>query len=385
MGTQNNVELVATTLQGLENVLAEEIKLLGGNDVKPGNRAVTFKGDLDLIYKCNLRLRTALRILKPFYFFDAKSEDELYKAAYRVDWLKYIAPGQTFAIEAAVHSPYFRHSQYAMFKVKDAIVDKFRESSGERPNIDIKKPDVRLHLHLTGQGASISLDSSGKKLNKRGYRHREALAPLNEVLAAGMILLSGWRGQKPFLDPMCGSGTLAIEAAMIAANISPGLLHKEFGFMNWPDYDEKLFEIIRENALSKITDPQFEIFARDKSPQAVSQTMEGIQKAGVQDFIKVESGDFFNSNPPAPQGTLIANPPYDVRMREVDIFDFYDRMASYLKNNYSGWNAWVISGNTEALKRFGLKPSRKYTLYNGPQECRFQGFELYSGSRKKNQ
>lgn len=368
-------------MHGLEDLLVDELTQIGATNIQKSTRAVEFEGDKEVLYRANYELRTAIRILKPFYQFRARHENHLYKKVMEFDWSELLSVDRTLAIDSAVKSKYFTHSKYIALKTKDAIVDQFRNRTGRRPSIDIKNPDVRLNLHVFEDQCSISLDSSGDSLHKRGYRLNTVSAPINEILAAGMILTSGWDGSEAFFDPMCGSGTIAIEAAMMARNMPPQILRERFAFMGWKDFDSHLWQKVVENAQSKIRDIQVPIFAFDKDPQARHYTRKNAMLAGVEDFITLDRKDFFQITPPAEKGLIIMNPPYDERMPEEDIAAFYKDIGDHLKQTFAGWTAWMISSNKDALKSVGLRPSKKKTLYNGKLECKFQKFEMFAGKR----
>lgn len=384
------MKLLAKTLFGLENVLAEELRNLGSGDVEVLNRAVSFDGDLECLYKVNLWSRTALRVLKPIIEFSAHNETVLYKRTRRFDWTKLFGLDQTFAIDSTVHSELFPHSKYVALKIKDAIVDLFRyKNNGRRPSIDVKNPDYRINVHCRENEFTISLDSSGESLHRRGYRQGNQQAPLNEVLAAGMIMLSGWNGDKPLFDPMCGSGTILIEAIMIAQNVPPRMNRDHYSFMNWEDYDAQLWNGLRVQALEGKRKVATEMIGHDIDGKQVRLGLKDFRTLG---YLKVQmrQSDFLNSEAPCAAGVIIMNPPYGERMASVselrpeainNLEEFYSQIGDTLKKKYSGWDAWIISANRNALKRIGLRPSKKYTLYNGSLECRFQKFEMYRGSK----
>lgn len=374
--------MVATTLQGLEEVLAREITAIGGNDVSPAKRAVYFTADKDLVYKANLRLRTALRLLKPLKRFRAPDEEALYQGAASVPWSTLFGVEKTFAVKAAVTGPVHTHSHFASLKVKDAIADHFRDKLGRRPSVDTREPDIVVHLRIFNDEVNLSLDSSGQPLNKRGYRPREAEAPLNECLAAGMLLLSDYQGKTHFVDGMCGSGTLAIEAAMIANRIAPGLLRHDYSFMHWADYDPDLFEVIHEATVNRVRESSHRILAMDHDPAAIQLARQAAETAQLDDVIEFRQGDFMEEEPlPAP-GFLVLNPPYDERLRTENVEQLYESIGARLKSAYPGYRAWVISGHTEAMKSIGLRTFQTYHLMNGPIECRYSGYQIYSGSLK---
>ena len=379
---QNNFEMVAKTLFGLEEVLETELKNLGAINVKKGVRNVRFEGDKGFMYKANLSLRTAIKILKPIKQFKIFNEDDLYKKIYAIKWENFLDNNGTLAVDATVHSSRFTHSKFIALKTKDAIVDRFRDQSSKRPNIDLDYPDLRINIHIEESLCTVSLDSSGQSLHKRGYKTATNIAPINEVLAAGMLLLSGWDGQSHFLDPMCGSGTLLIEAAMIACNIPPNLNKKEFGFERWKDWDVDLFEKIEESVLNKIRGFEYAIIGYDKAPSAVRKAQDNVKNANLEEFIKIEQLDFFNSEKPV-DGHLhmVFNPPYGERL-SIDIPRFYSSLGDTLKQNYQDTQAWFIVSDFEAIKNVGLRPSRKIKLYNAKLEAKLLKYEIYSGTKK---
>lgn len=381
---ENNYQMLATTLFGLENVLAQELRILGAQQVNVGNRSVTFVGDKGFMYKANLALRTAIRILMPIRSFTVRDEAELYDKIKKIHWLKYLDNQKTFAVKAIVNSKNFTtNTHYISLKTKDAIADFFREKFGTRPDIDVKHPDILIHIHIDHQTCHVSIDSSGESLHKRGYRERTNLAPINEVLAAGMLLLSGYNGSTPLIDPMCGSGTILIEAAMIAANI-PACIHRnEFGFEKWNDFDIDLFETIHQSLVKKIKNPNYKIIGYDKAPSAVIKAEENIKNADLQDFIEVHQQNFFESHKPDDVPTmLVFNPPYGERLQSNDIQLFYQQIGDTLKHHYTGCTAWFISSDFEALKNVGLRTSKKIPLKNGDLDCKLVQYELYDGSKK---
>ena len=375
--------MIAKTLYGFETILAKELLDLGAMDIKEGNRMVSFVGDLGFMYKANLCLRTAIKILKPYESFKANNEQELYDNIKRLPWEKFLAEDGSLAIDSAVHSDIFTHSQYVALKTKDAIVDRFREKFGKRPDVDLDFPDLRINIHIENNFCNVSFDSSGDSLHKRGYRSATNIAPINEVLAAGMLLMSGWDGQCDFLDPMCGSGTIPIEAAMIACNIPPNLNRKEFAFEKWSDWDEDLYEKIEKSALKKVRDFHFKIKGYDKAPSAVMKAKENVKNANLSDFIEIQQKSFFESVKEN-EGYLhmLFNPPYGERL-EIDIEEFYGKIGDTLKQSYPGTHAWFIATNFDAIKSVGLRASRKIKLFNGPLEGRLLKYVLYEGSKKR--
>ena len=375
--------MIAKTFYGFENVLAKELLALGAMDVTEGNRMVSFTGDKGFMYKANLSLRTALKILKPYKSFKVNSEQELYDKVYNLPWEDHLDIGSTFAIDPTVHSEIFTHSKYAALKVKDAIVDRFRDRTGERPSVDLDFPSLRINLHIEKNFCNLNFDTSGDSLHKRGYRGATNIAPINEVLAAGMLMLSGWDGQCDFLDPMCGSGTIPIEAAMIACNIPPNINRKEFAFEKWKDWDEDLYEKIEDSVLNKIRDFRHSIVGYDKAPSAVLKAKENVKLANLQEFVRIEQQDFFETEKEV-DGHLhmVFNPPYGERL-EIDVEQFYGKIGDTLKTNYKGTNAWFIASNFEGIKSVGLRASKKIKLYNGALEARLLKYEIYEGSRKR--
>lgn len=373
-------KLVAKTLAGLENVLADEIRALGGESVLAERRAVSFVGDQEMMYKANFHLRTAIKILKPIAEFEVTNRDELYDHAKEIPWTNYLALGKSFAIDATVQSEMFVNSMFASLRVKDAIADQFREATGKRPSVNSDDPDIRINVHLMNNHCTLSLDSSGDSLHKRGYRIGQGEAPINEVLAAGMILLTGWHGEKDFFDPMCGSGTLLIEAAMIAKGIPPGMYRKSFGFEQWPDFNEKLFAEIYNGEYEK----EFEgkIYGSDISPMDIALAKANVKNASLSKVIDLQVQDFINSEPPFANGIIITNPPYGERMKPQSITELYSSVGNTLKNKFAGFEAWIITSSEDGLKSIGLKPAKKIDLYNGALACSFRCFELFRGTHK---
>ncbi|WP_029034932.1 THUMP domain-containing class I SAM-dependent RNA methyltransferase [Salinimicrobium terrae] len=378
----NNFKMVAKTLFGFEPLLAKELRNLGAIDVKEGVRSVSFYGDKGFMYKSNLSLRTAIKVLKPITNFKVFSEEDLYREINKISWEDFIDANQTLAIDATVHSEKFTHSKYVALKSKDAIVDRFRDRTGERPGIDLDHPSLRINVHIEKEFCTVSLDSSGQSLHKRGYKSATNIAPINEVLAAGMLLHSGWDGQCDFMDPMCGSGTILIEAAMIACNIPPNLNRKEFGFEKWKDWDEDLFEKIQESVLKKARDFHFTIKGYDKAPSAVQKAKDNVQNANLAEFISVEHQDFFKTEKQTERHLhMVFNPPYGERLT-IDMPEFYKAIGDTLKQSYPGTYAWFITSNLEAIKHVGLRPSRKIKLFNGSLESKLLKYEIYEGSKK---
>jgi len=378
----NNFKMVAKTMFGFEEILSKELRNLGAVNVVEGVRMVSFEGDTGFMYKANLCLRTAIKILKPIHSFYVKDETDLYKKIYAMDWSKYLNPEITFAIDATVNSEKFTHSLYVSQKTKDAIVDKFRDTVGKRPNVDIKFPELRINIHIQMNQCNVSLDASGRSLHQRGYRTATNIAPINEVLAAGLLLLSGWDGQSHFLDPMCGSGTFLTEAAMIACNIPANINRKEFAFEKWQDFDPELYQKIVESSLNKTREFHYKITGYDKAPSAVQKAIDNVENANLSEYISVERKNFFESEKFTENHLhMVFNPPYGERLN-IEMEEFYGKIGDTLKQNYPGTDAWFITSNLEALKFVGLRPSRKIKVFNSHLESRLVKYIMYEGSKK---
>lgn len=378
----NNFKMVAKTMFGFEEILAKELKNMGAVNVLEGVRSVSFEGDTGFMYKANLCLRTAIKIVKPIYTFQVAGEKDLYQKIYALDWSPYLTTTTTFAIDTTVNSENFTHSLYVSQKVKDAIVDKFRATHGTRPDVDIKFPDIRIHIHIQNNQCDVALDSSGRSLHQRGYRTATNIAPINEVLAAGLLLLSGWDGQCDFLDPMCGSGTFLTEAAMIACNIPANINRKEFAFEKWADFDQDLFEKIIETSLNKTREFHFKITGYDKAPSAVRKAQDNVENANLKEYITVERKNFFESDKVTENHLhMVFNPPYGERLN-IEMEEFYKLIGDTLKKNYANTDAWFITSNLEALKFVGLRPSRKIKVFNSHLESRLVKYAIYEGSKK---
>jgi putative N6-adenine-specific DNA methylase len=379
----DNFKMVAKTLFGFEELLAKELIQLGAQEVKIGVRSVSFMGDKGFMYKANLALRTAIKILKPLTTFRIKDEQDLYDHVYKIPWENYMSENGSLAINATVHSEKFTHSQYIALKTKDAIVDRFRNIKGTRPNVDLRFPDLKINIHIDKQTCTVSFDSSGESLHRRGYKTATNIAPINEVLAAGLVMLSGWDGQCDFMDPMCGSGTILIEAAMIACHIPPNLMRKEFAFERWQDWDVDLFEKIEESLLSKTRDFHHKMIGYDKSPSAVAKAIENVKNAHLEEFITIKHEDFFKTQKGGDKHLhMVFNPPYGERLESLNVEEFYGDLGTTLKHGYPGTNAWFITSNMEGLKHVGLRPSRKIKLFNAKLEARLVKYEMYEGSKK---
>jgi len=387
---ESEFTMIAKTFKGLEEVLAGEIASLGGNDVEIGRRAVTFTGDKSLLYRANLWLRTASRVLVPIATFRADDADEVYQEVKKIDWEQYMDLTTTFSIDATVYSETFKHSRYVTYKVKDAIADRFNEQYGKRPSVRITEPDLYINVHIAERTVTISLDSSGDSLHKRGWRTANTEAPINEALAAGMLLLAGWKGQSDLYDPMCGSGTILIEAALIALNIPPGIFRKHFAFENWKDFNKDLFETVSEDD-SDEREFTHHIYGSDAGFYAVQAATKNVRAAGLQKYISVKQirleelkADKLKEDGLTTDGALVMiNPPYGERLgQDKNILDLYANIGKALKFQFTGATAWIISGNEDALKCIGLKPSQKIHLLNGEIECLFNQYELFQGERR---
>jgi putative N6-adenine-specific DNA methylase len=374
---------IAKTLYGLENVLEGELKTLGASDVTDLNRAVAFSGDKGMLYKTNYCLRTALSVLVIVAEFRIRSTRDLYKNGLKIDWSNLLDPETTFSIVPVINSPLFSHSGYAGLVLKDAIADWFRNKTGKRPSVDSKDPGIVFNLHVSNELVTISMDSSVIPLYKRGYRKEQGSAPINEVLAAGIISLSGWDKTCPVLDPMCGSGTIPIEAAISASGIPPGRYRQFFGFQRWKDYDKDLFERIRNESESKVVNPEVKIMGSDISETAVTQAQVNVESAGLSNLISISRQDFRELKAPENTGFIIMNPPYGHRIKTSETDDLYGMIGSTLKHNFPGYEALIITSDREALKQVGLKPAEKRILFNGSLECLLVKYKMYPGSKKK--
>ena len=377
--------MLAKTFKGLEQVLAKELIELGANNVQIERRAVSFTGDLRMLYTANFCLRTASRVLVPIATFKAKKTDDIYEQVKALNWTEYMTPKTTFQIDATVYSDLFRHSKFITYRVKDAIVDYWMEHGGVRPSVQLTNPDIYLNIHIAGDNVTLSLDSSGESLHKRGYRVANTQAPINEALAAGMLLLAGWRGQGDFYDPMCGSGTLLIEAALIARNIAPGIYRKGFAFEKWANFDADLFEDIYSDD-SRERDFQHKIYGSDAGFYAVQAATKNIESANLQRDIEVKQirvQELRLAERNTEGALVMINPPYGERLaQDKDVLRLYQDMGTTLKHQFNGATAWIISSNEDALKCIGLRPAKRVRLMNGDLECLFNQYELFKGDRK---
>lgn len=375
-------EIIAKTLRGVEHILAQEIAEIGGEEITEGRRMVSFMGDKELLYKANFRCRTALKILKPIYRFEAGDTDELYEKAARYEWENILTPKSTFAIDSVVYSDDFRHSKFAAYRVKDAIADRFMEKYGARPSVSLTNADILINLHISGHECTISLDSSGESLHKRGYRTVQTEAPINEVLAAAMLKMAGWDGNSNLLDPMCGSGTILIEAALIATNTPPGIYRSGYAFERWNDFDADLLNSIYNDEQGE-KEFDYKIYGCDISPRAIETARANIKNARLEKYIETEVRSIQEQNEPHTPCLIVTNPPYGERLAPRDLADIYRELGSKLKHLYTGGEAWVISSSREGFNNIGLKPSEKHQLLNGQLECEYRKYELFGGKYKE--
>jgi putative N6-adenine-specific DNA methylase len=375
-------EMKATTFFGLEDVLQKEILSLGGKNIKPFKRGVSFEGDLGFLYKSNLCLRTALKVIIPIHQFKAHTNETFYNGIKEIAWEKFITYNDSIKIECVVNSDYFEHSLFMSQKAKDGIADRFRERYGKRPDVDLVHPVLRIYIHIFKDEVSVNIDSSGELLYKRGYRTDTNKAPINEILAAALVMLSGWQPHKQLIDGMCGSGTIAIEAALYANNIPPGIFRKEFGFMRWRNYDGKLFDLITESAVNKIKENDLDIVANDIYEPTVKKMLTNLKNAKLQDVITVSNQSFFDIQTDRKNGFIILNPPYGERIEKQEIAAFYKQIGDKLKKDFAGFTCWIITSSEEGFKNIGLRPTRKITLFNGSLECKYLKYEMYEGSKR---
>lgn len=373
-------EMVAKTFQGLEDVLAEELKNIGASNVETGRRMVSFEGDLEVLYKANMCCRTALRILKPIYKFIADNPDSLYEMVKEYDWTKVLSLDKTFSIDSVVNSDDFAHSRFVTYRVKDAIVDFFKDKYGpdKRPGVRLQNADVIINVHISEHRVTLSLDSSGESLHKRGYRVAQTEAPINEVLAAGIILKSGWNGNTPLIDPMCGSGTFLIEAALIAANINPGIYRRNFAFENWKDFDQELFDSIYSDD-SNEKEIKYPIIGCDISPKAIAIAEKNIKSAGVAKYIDLSVKSIYSWETAPQNGYIVTNPPYGERISAENMDELYQTIGTKLKHVFKGYHAWIIGYKDDYFKKIGLTPSVKLPLYNGALECELREYVIFEG------
>lgn len=374
-------ELIAKTFQGLEEVLAKELVALGANNVQIGRRMVSFTGDKALMYKANFHLRTAVRILKPILHFKASNADEVYNVVKSVEWEQYLDSNSTFSVDSVVYSDVFRHSKFVAYRVKDAIADYFNEKTGERPSVRLNNPDLVFHIHIAGEECTLAFDSSGESLHRRGYRVETGAAPINEVLAAGMIMLTGWNGECDFIDPMCGSGTIPIEAALIARNIAPGVYRQGYAFEKWKDFDSELFRSIYEDDSAE-REFKHKIYGYDVDGRMVACARRNVKSAMMGDIVEIECRDIKDFAEPAEPALMVVNPPYGERLVLENLLQVYKELGSRLKHSFQGNEAWIISSSYDCFDQVGLKASVRIPLYNGDLDCEFRKYELFQGKYK---
>lgn len=378
---ERNFKMVAKTMAGLEEILAEELMNLQANNLQIGKRMVSFEGNLELLYRANLQCRTALRILRPVYQFRAKTTDDIYKKVKAMNWAEHLTENSTFAIDAVAFSNYFTHSKFVAYRVKDAIADYFTNKVGKRPNVDIEHPDLLINFHIAQDLCTLSFDSSGESLHKRGYRVGQTEAPLNEVLAAGIILKTGWKGECDFIDPMCGSGTLLIEAAMIARNIPPGIFRKEFAFEKWNNFDAGLFEeIYNDDSLER--ESGCRIIGSDIDPKAIEIARANVKSAGLANQIELRVDDMQHiQEAPSEKVMLLSNPPYGERLKPENLDALYTMIGERLKHVFAGHTAWILSHKKEHFDKIGLKPAKRVQLVNGSLPCELRRYDMFSGKK----
>lgn len=379
---QGDFEMKVTTFFGLEEILAEELRRLGGKNIQLFKRGASVVGDLGFLYKANLCLHTALKVIVPICKFNANNEHQLYDAIKTIEWEKFISNSETLMVESVLNSDVFTHSQFVSQKVKDGIVDRFREKTGQRPNVDLLRPDFKLYVHIFRNEISLHIDSSGDPLYKRGYRSDINEAPMKEVLAAGLVKLSGWEKHLLLIDGMCGAGTIGIEAALWANNIPPGYYRNDFNFMRWRNFDESNYDTIFESSINKIKEDKVEIIANDIDSYTLKKAITNTKNAKVDDAVTCTNESFFDIQPNRAGGVVILNPPYGERLPVAEIETMYKEIGNKLKKDFQNFNAWIITSSPEAIKSIGLRPSRKIQIYNGSLECRYLKFELYGGSKK---
>jgi putative N6-adenine-specific DNA methylase len=373
-------EMIAKTFRGLEEVLATELVGLGANNIEIHKRAVSFTGDKALMYKANMQLRTASRVLKPIFTFKASTADEIYEEVKKVNWTDYMTVDSTFAIDATVFSDEFLHSKFVSYRVKDAIVDWFRERTDNRPSVRLDNPGLMFNIHISQKQCTLSLDSSGDSLHKRGYRISQNEAPLNEALAAGMLLMAGWNGQTNFVDPMCGSGTLLIEAGLIALNIAPGVYRSSFAFEKWSDFDKDLFdEIYNDDSMERPFD--FKIYGSDISARAIQISEQNVKSAGLGKYIELQRKPIAEFEAQVENCLMVTNPPYGERITSDDLYGLYASLGTTMKYKFTGNSCWVISSHEECLDKIGMKPTERIKLLNGTLDCWFNHYEIFAGKR----
>ena len=383
MDVTPDLSLIITTYAGLEEVLAKEIRNLGGRDIEMLNRAVACSGDKGFMYKANFSLRTALRVMVKLDTFPVRDGNDIYEGIKKIDWSTYMNVDQMFAVRCTLSSTLFDNNLFPALKAKDAIADQFRQAKGVRPDVHRTNPDLDVNLFIFRGQCQVSINSSGSSLHLRGYRKDVDKAPLSEVLAAGLILLSGWEPHLPLVDFMCGSGTIPIEAALIAAKIPPGTFRDNFAFERWPDFDAELYTLIREKQMERITDAEVRIVANELNKFVYRKAQENIQAAGVEDMVQLHLGDFRELHHDFKRGVVIINPPYGEKLKVEDVEELYGAIGTHLKHHYAGFKAWIFTGSPEGARAVGLRPNNRIKLFNGPLECRLLGYELFEGKKSE--
>lgn len=378
-----DLNLVISTYAGLEEVLAKEIRILGGRDIETHTRAVSCVGDKGFMYKANFSLRTALRVMVKLDSFSIRDGQDIYEGIRRIDWSQYMKVDQTFAVRCTLSSDLFDNNLFPALKAKDAIADFFRGKHGQRPDVHKTNPDLEVQLFIHRNQCQVSINSSGPSLHLRGYRKEVDKAPLSEVLAAGIILLSGWEPHMPLVDFMCGSGTIPIEAALIAAKIPPGTFREYFAFERWPDFEPELFALIREKQMERISDSEVKIVGNELNKFVYNKALENIEAAGVEDMVQLHLGDFRELQHTFKRGVVIINPPYGEKLKVEDVEELYAAIGTQLKHHYAGFKAWIFTGSPEGARAVGLRPNNRIKLFNGPLECRLLGYELFEGKKSE--
>ena len=379
------MKIIVRTYAGLESLLQKEVEKLTGKEVEIEKRAISFDGATEDVYKINLWSRLSIDVLVHLYSFRAINEEQLYNKLTNFPWEKHLNVDESFSFSSIVHSSFFKHSKYVALKAKDALVDRFRKKSGSRPNVDRINPIHQFVIRISEKNASILWNSSGDSLFKRGYRTHTVEAPVNEVLAAAIIDFSGWDNTTTLVDPMCGSGTFLCEALIKSSNYAPGLNRKQFAFEKSKNFKPALWNALVDEAKSKIIKSKAPIFGFDSSEEAIYSCEKNIENLFPFHSVQLKNEDFFNLDKPHKEGLILMNPPYDVRLKNSNIMDFYNNIGRRLKHHWENYEAWIFSGNLSASKRIGLKPKKKIMLYNGPLECKLMYIPIYKGSKRYKQ
>ncbi len=379
---QDVLTITLKTFYGLEKVLVEELEELGYKEAIALNRAVQIKGTWKDVYYLNLHLRCAISVLVQIGQFKIRKEDDLYKSCMKIDWTEYFSVDKTFAVKGAVYSDMFRHSRYPFLVVKDAIVDTFRDKLGDRPNVNVKTPQVAFDVYVNRDQVTLSLNTSGAPLFKRGYRDETGEAPLNEVVAAGLIRMSGWDRKSAFFDPFCGSGTLLIEAALLATGLPSQLERQHYAFKNFANYDAEVWQALLDEIPRGLRELPCVIAGSDISAEMVTKARRNLRRLPIGRFVDTRVESFEEAVKPGESGVMISNPPYGERMGE-EIEEMYEEIGNWMKGSMAGFDCWILSSNDAAMKRVGLKPERKFRVFNGDLECTFRKYSIYEGSKKQ--